>query len=307
MDNKIELLPLSFTFLVFIFMAFKLRMRSKIKDSSKNLPPAPPPKLPLIGHLHLLLFSLPHRRLAELAKRHGSLMHLQLGELPHVVVSSPETAKQVMKSHDTIFANRPFLLAAAEVIAYNFSDIISAPYEISGGSFGDLQHRSCLSTKRVQLFRSIREEHVSGLIRSIFTKAGSEINLGEMFIQLDVADLFPSIGSLAVISGMRAKIKRIHHGLDAMLEIIIEEHRASSANPKNVDDATEDLVDVLLNLQYNCFSGHARGWNRAVFVCSRMGDVGMLRNPRILEKAQAEVRQESMIEKDMSMNQTFMN
>ncbi|KAK8997353.1 hypothetical protein V6N11_020833 [Hibiscus sabdariffa] len=336
MDNKIEFLPLSFTFLIFIFMAFKLRMRSKIKESPKNLPPAPP-KLPLIGHLHLLLFSLPHRRLAELAKRHGSLMHLQLGELPHVVVSSPEAAKQVMKSHDIIFANRPFLLAA-EIIAYNFSDIISAPYGDQWRQLRRICTSELLSTKRVQLFRSIREEHVSGLIRSIFTKAGSEINLGEMLYNLmynitlgaafsgrsdqhqpflsllrelidvgagfSVADLFPSIGSLAVISGMRAKIKRIHHGLDSMLESIIEEHRASSANPKNVDDVTEDLVDVLLNLQGHgglefplttdsikavvldmLVAGTEPSSSAAEWAMSEM-----LRNPRILEKAQAEVR-----------------
>ncbi|MBA0823115.1 hypothetical protein Goarm_019867, partial [Gossypium armourianum] len=93
MDNQFKMLPLSFTFLVFIFMVLKLWMRSKKKDSPKNLPPAPL-KLPLIGHLHLLMVSLPHHRLTELAKRHGSLMHLQLGELSHIVVSSPEAAKE---------------------------------------------------------------------------------------------------------------------------------------------------------------------------------------------------------------------
>ncbi|KAK8622934.1 hypothetical protein V6N13_117831 [Hibiscus sabdariffa] len=87
-----------------------------------------------------------------------------------------------------------------------------------------------------------------------------------------------------------------------MLESIIEEHRASSANPKNVDDVTEDLVDVLLNLQGHgglefplttdsikavvldmLVAGTEPSSSAAEWAMSEM-----LRNPRILEKAQAE-------------------
>ncbi|KAK8369276.1 hypothetical protein V6Z12_A01G100800 [Gossypium hirsutum] len=163
-------------------MVFKLRMRSNINESPKSLPPAPW-KLPILGHLHLLMFSLPCHRLTELAKKHGSLMHLQLGELSHLVVSSPETARKVMKTHDTNFANRPFLLVA-EIILYNFLDIGFAPY---GGHWRQLR-KVCtlelLSTKRVQSFRSIREEQVGSLIRSLFSNTRLEINLGEMLCNL---------------------------------------------------------------------------------------------------------------------------
>lgn len=37
-----------------------------------------------------------------------------------------------------------------------------------------------------------------------------------------IADLFPSIKLLHVISGMGAKLERFHHDLDVMLESIIE-------------------------------------------------------------------------------------
>ncbi|KAH1121213.1 hypothetical protein J1N35_004373 [Gossypium stocksii] len=331
------MLPLCFIFLVFIFMVLKLWKRSKIKDSPKNLPPAPW-KLPLIGHLHLLMFSLPHHRLTELAKRHGSLMHLQLGELSHIVVSSPEASKEVMKTHDISFATRPYLLAA-EIIGYNFSDIAFAPY----GDYWRQLRKVCtlelLSMKRVQSFRSIREEQVSSLIRSIYSNTGLEINLGEMlcnssynitlrtafaarckqhdaFISItrklleaasgfSITDLFPSIKLLPMISGMRAKLERWHHDLDAMLETIIEEHRAGNANPEDSDDVTDDLVDVLLNLQHH---GGLEFPLRTVNIKAVILDMliagtetsstvvewamsEMIKNTRILEKAQAEVRQ----------------
>ncbi|MBA0733833.1 hypothetical protein Gogos_017806 [Gossypium gossypioides] len=264
-------------------------------------------------------------------------MHLQLGELSHVV-SSPEAAKEVMKTHDINFANRPFLLAA-EIILCNSSDIALAPY---GGYWRQLR-KVCtlelLSTKRVQSFRSSRDEHVSSLIRSIYSNTGLEINLGEMLCNLSynitlrtafagrckqheafisflkkfveslagfsIADLFPSIKLLHVISGMRAKLERFHHDLDSMLESIIEEHRASNANLENSDDETDDLLDVLLNLQDHGGLEFPLTTDNIKAVILDMLMAGtetssttvewalseMMKNPKILEKAQAEVRQ----------------
>ncbi|XVF03634.1 hypothetical protein REPUB_Repub05bG0009900 [Reevesia pubescens] len=130
-----------FTFLLVYLMIFKSLKKSKTNESPKNLPPSPS-KLPLIGHLHRLIFCLPHHRLRELAKKHGSLMHLKLGELSHIVVSSPEAAKQVMKTHDINFAYRPFLLAV-KIIMYNSTDSANAPYGGYWGSFEKFAHWSC--------------------------------------------------------------------------------------------------------------------------------------------------------------------
>ncbi|TYH30552.1 hypothetical protein ES288_A01G104600v1 [Gossypium darwinii] len=306
-------------------MVFKLQMRSNINESPKSLPPAPW-KLPILGHLHLLMFSLPCHRLTELAKKHGSLMHLQLGELSHLVVSSPETAKEVMKTHDTNFANRPFLLVA-EIILYNFLDIGFAPY---GGHWRQLR-KVCtlelLSTKREQSFRSIREEQVGSLIRSLFSNTRLEINLGEMLCnlsyniilrtafakrcKLQYETFIPFLNVRVVcyellVCGRRAKFERFHHDLDAMLQSIIEECRSSKANPKDSNDVTDDLVDVLLNLQdHGGLEFPLTTNNIKAVILVNMLIVGtetssaavewamseMIKNPKILEKAKAEVRQ----------------
>ena len=52
---------------------------------------------------------------------------LIIGELCNIVVSSPEMAKEVMKTHDTIFANRPFLLAA-QMLSYDSTNIGFSSY-----------------------------------------------------------------------------------------------------------------------------------------------------------------------------------
>ncbi|XP_028797342.1 tabersonine 16-hydroxylase 2-like [Neltuma alba] len=76
MEIQIPYSIIFFTFFCFFFVINKL---SSSKKPTKNLPPGPW-KFPLIGNLHQLACSLPHRSLTNLANRYGPFMHLQLGQ-----------------------------------------------------------------------------------------------------------------------------------------------------------------------------------------------------------------------------------
>ena len=210
-------------------------------------------------------------------------MHLKLGEISAIVVSSPEIAREVMKTHDTVFAQRPPLLASS-IINYNATSISFSPY----GEYWRQLRKICtielLSAKRVKSFRSIREEEVSKLIRSIYSNEGPLINLSEKIFSLTygitsraafgkkfkgqdefvsaileavelsagfcVADMYPSFKWLHYISGMKAKLEKVHRKIDGILENIIDDHRKSKRMTKEGEpESQEDLVDVLLNLQ----------------------------------------------------------
>jgi uroporphyrinogen-III synthase len=43
-------------------------------------------------------------------------MHLQLGQVQTIFISSPETAEQVMKVHDINFSHRPYLLVGQIIL-----------------------------------------------------------------------------------------------------------------------------------------------------------------------------------------------
>ncbi|WMV25971.1 hypothetical protein MTR67_019356 [Solanum verrucosum] len=272
---------------IFLFISFLFLLRKWKKylnnSQTKKLPPGPW-KLPFIGSMHHLAGGLPHRVLRDLAEKYGPLMHLQLGEVSAVVVTSPEMAKQVLKTHDIAFASRPKLLAM-DIICYNRRDIAFSPY----GEYWRQMRKICimevLSAKNVRSFSSIRHDEVVRLIDSIqlrftsgelvnfteriiwFTSSmtcrsafGQVLKEQEVFIKLirevislaegfDVADIFPSYKFLHGFGGAKQKLLNAHRKVDSIVEDVIKEHKKNLATRKS-DDAIggEDLVDVLLRL-----------------------------------------------------------
>ncbi|XP_043688633.1 cytochrome P450 736A117-like [Telopea speciosissima] len=146
--------------LLFVFLFKKNRVETK----RTNLPPSPW-KLPIIGNLHQL-GPLPHRGLHSLAQRHGPLMLLHFGSKPTLVVSSPDAAREIMKTHDLIFSSRPTSSFGRRLL-YNHKDIGFAPY----GEYWRQVRKICvlqlLSMKRVQSFQPVREEETKVMIENI--------------------------------------------------------------------------------------------------------------------------------------------
>ena len=178
----ISLLPLLFTILALLKLISQKNHASS--QSTNKLPPGPP-KLPIIGNLHQLVGknSLPHHRLAELAAVYGPIMHLRLGQIPTVVVSSADVAREVMRTHDAAFSNRPSILMAEHVF-YGRTDIGFAPYGEYWRQVRKIAMMELFTAKRVQSFRPIREEEVANLVMSLATEQGSVVNLSKKLFAL---------------------------------------------------------------------------------------------------------------------------
>nr|UXF47982.1 cytochrome P450 CYP71-3a [Daphne genkwa] len=332
-----------FTSIIILFLFHKLRNWFQTKSSAPKLPPGPR-KLPIIGNIHNLAGAMPHHRLAELANTYGPLMHLKLGEKSMVVVSSAEAAKEIMKVHDVNFASRPYTLAG-EIFVYNFKDIAQIPYGEYWRQARKIFSLELLSSKRVQSFRALREEVVTKMVAEIAASAetGTAVNLSDKLFMFShglisgaafgrkdkygirfkeiirrlvelaggfsVADIFPSLKFLQVMSGVRPGLEKLAKEADEVLEDMLREHRTARANKDfqlTGEDEEKDLVDVLLDLQQeqsnkdfqltddsikalleDCFLGGTEtGSSTIEWIISEM-----LRNPRVLRKAQAEVRE----------------
>ncbi|XP_022137053.1 cytochrome P450 71A1-like isoform X2 [Momordica charantia] len=279
--SKFDLIPLSLCLIFFFLVLLKL---FKPKNNTKNLPPSPP-KLPIIGNLHQL-GSLPHQSLAALSDKHGPLMLLKLGQVPTLVVSSAEMAREVMKTHDLNFSSRP-LSTAANILLYQSHDVAFAPY----GDYWRQARKICalelFSVKRVESFQYVRDEEVAVLVDRIRRGCDGEgsVNLCELFLSTSnnivsrcmmgdkfedengksrfgdisrramviitafcFADFLPALWWIDVVRGFDGELKKCFTTLDAFLSKVVEEHMAKMRAGGESDESKKDFMDIMLQL-----------------------------------------------------------
>ncbi|KAG5590065.1 hypothetical protein H5410_040579 [Solanum commersonii] len=110
MEIQISILYTTSLLLLLPILVILIIKYYKTLNPCQKLAPGPW-KLPIIGNLHHMGI-LPHISLANLATKHGPVMQLKLGQRLAIVISSPQFAKEMMKTHDLTFANRPQLSIA---------------------------------------------------------------------------------------------------------------------------------------------------------------------------------------------------
>ncbi|XP_057421867.1 cytochrome P450 71D11-like [Lotus japonicus] len=329
-----DLLALFTFFLSMILALMMMRKNLRKPDSIPNIPPGPW-KLPIIGSIPHLIGSPPHRKLRKLSKKYGPLMHLQLGEVFFIIVSSAEYAKEVMKTHDVTFASRPYTLAS-DIVFYGSTDIAFSPYGDYWRQLRKICNVELLSMKRVQSLWPVRVGEVTNFIKHIASEEGSVINLSQAIVSLlftitsktafgktyeeqdefisvvkqlaklcggfYIGDLFPSAKWLHYISGMRPKLEKLRHIVDRIMENIINDHKEARLRSKQAfREAEGDLIDVLLEFEddFRLPSTTIKAIIFDVFIAGsesaattvNWAMTEMLKDPRVLKKAQIEVRE----------------
>nr|POF02794.1 3,9-dihydroxypterocarpan 6a-monooxygenase [Quercus suber] len=138
------------------------------RTRTKGRVPPSPLALPSIGHLHLLA-PLPHQALHNLSNRYGPLIHLFLGSVLCVVVSTPEMAKELLKTHETSFMNRPHT-ATVDYLTYGSADFSFAPY----GPYWKFMKNLCMSKllvgQTLDQLLPVRHEEITRFVQFILKK-----------------------------------------------------------------------------------------------------------------------------------------
>ena len=268
---------------VLVVLSWRLIIRPSLAAKPKlNLPPGPR-MLPVIGSLHHLLSSpLLFRVLRGLAKKHGPLMTLRLGEVPALVASSMEAAQAILKVNDTRFADR-FAPATSATITYGATNLILSPYGERWRHLRKIVVQEMLTTTRVQSFKHIRQEEVarflqgkaaaaangtavdfstavSKLVNDTFLRecVGSRCKYQDEYLDafdtavrqtsvLTVADLFPSSRLMQLLGTARRKALACRDKITRILEQIIREKMEAMDRGDRTEH--EGLLGVLLRIQ----------------------------------------------------------
>ncbi|XP_057787923.1 cytochrome P450 736A117-like [Salvia miltiorrhiza] len=268
--------------LVFLWSIYRMLL----KPSSKRKLPPSPPKLPIIGNLHQLGL-LGHQDLHSLSQKHGPLMLLHLGSVPALIVSSADSAREITRTHDLIFANRPAYKAFKKLI-YGCKNVTLSPYGEYWRQMKSIVVLQVLSSRRVQSFRSIREEETAvflnkiqassgpldlsamfanftndGIGRAAFGRKYSESENGKKFLRvmtdlmelagtINIGDFIPWLDWIGRLNGFDKRLDQTAKELDEVFETLIKERLQQTRSSKD----GEDFLDVLLQI-YNDESADA--------------------------------------------------
>lgn len=146
----------------FLMLAFAfVKSLFSFPNRGKKLPPGPF-KLPIIGNL-AQLGELPHQSLAKLAQIYGPIMHLKLGHVNTIVISSPVIAQQVLQKQDIAFSTRfiPDALYACDHFKYSVAFLPVGPMWIN---LRKIAHSNLFSVNKLDANQHLRSRKVNELI-----------------------------------------------------------------------------------------------------------------------------------------------
>ncbi|XVE67051.1 hypothetical protein DITRI_Ditri08aG0129100 [Diplodiscus trichospermus] len=275
--SSLQSSPMSCILLLWFFFVFLLVLRRK-----KPYPPGPR-GYPIIGNMKMMN-QLTHRGLAQLSKQYGKagLLHLSIGKMHMVAVSTPEMAREVLQVQDSVYSNRP-ANDAVIYLTYDRADMAFANY----GPFWRQMRKICVmkvfSRKRAESWASVREE-VASTVETVMKNLGSPVNIGDLvfaltrnityraafgsfsrdgqddFIKIlqefsklfgayNVADFFPWLGWINNGQEFRNRLVKARASLDRFIDHIIDEHlvkRNTGKDGKDDHDVEDDMVDELM-------------------------------------------------------------
>ncbi|KAL6554825.1 hypothetical protein OROGR_006083 [Orobanche gracilis] len=270
-----------------VLLIYLLRTLLGPKDK-KKFPPGPI-ALPILGHFHLLGKN-PHKDLHRLAQKHGPIMCLRFGFARTVVVSSPDAAELVLKTHDLVFASRPGR-EAWKHLSYGQRNLVFAPYGPYWRDMRKICTSELLSNLRVNQFQAMRRAELGLLVSSLKRAAengdtvdlsamisglsadmnclmvfgrkyadrdldekGFKASMGEIMelgAKFNLADYFPYIGVLD-LQGINRRSKELRRIFDEFLEKIIDEH----GDARKKDGTNEDFVDTMMGVMESGEAGY---------------------------------------------------
>ncbi|RDX63227.1 2-hydroxyisoflavanone synthase, partial [Mucuna pruriens] len=157
---------------VFMYLRPTPSAKSKALRHLRN-PPSPKPRLPFIGHLHLLDKPVLHHSLNSLSERYGPLYSLYFGSMPTVVASTPELFKLFLQTHEASSFNTRFGTSAIRRLTYDNS-VAMVPFGPYWKFIRKLIMNDLLNATTVNKLRPLRTQEIRKILRVLAQSAEAQ-------------------------------------------------------------------------------------------------------------------------------------
>ncbi|XP_027924548.1 cytochrome P450 CYP736A12-like [Vigna unguiculata] len=140
-------------------------------------------------------------------------MSLKLGQVPAIVVSSPQTAELFLKTHDIVFASRP-RTQASEFLSYGNKGMAFCEYSAYWRHVRKVCTVQLLSVSKVEIFAPLRREELRVLVKSLKNSA----ELGEV---VDLSNLLGELMENIVFKMVLGRAKDDRFDLKFLIEEVM--------------------------------------------------------------------------------------
>ena len=225
---------------------------------------------------------LPHKSFHSLSQQFVKIMLLHIGNKPILVASTPQSAKEILKTQDLIFCNRPNSIVTNKLF-YGCRDIGFAPYGEQWKMMKSLGMMKLLTNKKVQSYKNISEDEVCFVMNEIKGSHNLVVNLSELIktqtynlicmatfgrkygsndhegdinfkeyldvtmellVVFMVGDYVPWLSWIDIVKGLEGRLERVAKELDEMLDKVIQYHQ-NCLDAKNKNDANYYVESLL--------------------------------------------------------------
>ncbi|GJV67963.1 cytochrome P450 93A3-like protein [Tanacetum coccineum] len=185
----------------------------------------------------------------------GPVYRLYLGYVPCVVICSPEAAKEILKTSENSFLNRPQNNSALAYLTYGFKDLSFVDYGPYWTFTKKIVMSQLLNGAKLDLFLKVRQDEINSFIKSLsrIAKVGMAVDLGGELVKVSnnvISRMAMREGCSdnenEAKKGFRKMSKDTRGRFDALIERIMKEHEeVRKCGTREV----KDLLDVLLHIE----------------------------------------------------------
>ncbi|KAM1553556.1 hypothetical protein EV2_006546 [Malus domestica] len=248
-----------------ILFIVSLLLRPLFASKSQTLLPSSPVALPILGHFNLLS-PIIHKAFYKLSLRLGPLFSLRLGSVSCVVISSPDLAKEFLKTHERSFTSRSHLnefLSSRSVS--NFALIRTQEYLrllrllAKKAESDEAVNLKILNEELLKLSKNVIAKMMLGNSKGSSSAEGRDEEarlvvreVTRIFWEFNLSDFVWFCKKLD-LQGFGKRIEDIHRRFDSLdKKVISEREELRKKNMKNErgsgGEEVKDFLDILLDI-----------------------------------------------------------